>query len=179
MAGARRGPAPKPLEVKRATGNPGHQRLPRSNITALAPVVHVSTDPPANTGREYVQRFLDAGASAWIGVTDQAATLDLVAQAWDERRDLRRFLALEGYSDLFGKERPEMKRLGVVEKQLTTWLSLLGLTTTDRSRLGVAEVKVRTKLEELRERRESRAGRLAGSRPSRPRTLPEATEATS
>jgi phage terminase small subunit len=40
--------------------------------------------------------------------------------------------------------------------RLTGWLSLLGLTPSDRSRLGVAEVKAKSRLEALRERRESR-----------------------
>jgi len=42
------------------------------------------------------------------------------------------------------------------EKLLQTGLGLLGFTPTDRSRLGVAEVKAKSKLEELMERRANR-----------------------
>lgn len=159
----RTGRPPKPTELKRLLGNPGKRRLSPPPVSALPAVTHLAPiDPDAETGVELVQRILDAGASAWIGSTDQPAALHLIAQGWDERQALRSFIARNGYSDPLGKERPEMKRLGIVEKQITTWLSLLGLTPTDRSRLGVAEVKARTKLEELRARRESRGGRRVG-----------------
>jgi hypothetical protein len=42
------------------------------------------------------------------------------------------------------------------EKLLQSGLGLLGFTPTDRSRLGVAEVKAKSKLEELMERRANR-----------------------
>jgi hypothetical protein len=43
-----------------------------------------------------------------------------------------------------------------LEKNITNSLSLLGFTPTDRSRLGVAEVKAKSKLEELRAKRDQR-----------------------
>ena len=152
-----------PTEVKRLRGTLRKDRGGAAQpLSVLPSVVSVSKAPPAETGAQLVQRILDAGASAWIGTTDQAVALDLIAQAWDERRGLRDFVARNGYSDDSGRERPEMKRLGIVEKQITAWLSLLGLTPTDRSRLGVAEVKARSKLEELAARRSARtAGRRA------------------
>jgi hypothetical protein len=42
------------------------------------------------------------------------------------------------------------------EKLIQTSLSLLGFTPSDRSKLGLAEVKAKSKLEELMERRASR-----------------------
>jgi phage terminase small subunit len=101
---------------------------------------------------------LDAGGSVWISKTDQIATLRLVADAWDEREFLRAALKLVGYSTLTGSLRAEAVRLAEVEKNLTKWLSLLGLTPSDRSRLGVAEVKAASTLEKLRDRRARRAG---------------------
>jgi hypothetical protein len=46
----------------------------------------------------------------------------------------------------------ERKALRDLDRQLVANLSLLGFTPTDRSRLGVAEVKRQSKLEELRSR---------------------------
>lgn len=43
-----------------------------------------------------------------------------------------------------------------LDKQIVSNLSLLGFTPSDRSRLGVAEVKAKSKLEELMERRANR-----------------------
>ena len=43
-----------------------------------------------------------------------------------------------------------------LDRQIVSNLSLLGFTPSDRSRLGVAEVKAKSKLEELMDRRASR-----------------------
>jgi hypothetical protein len=43
-----------------------------------------------------------------------------------------------------------------LDRQIVSNLSLLGFTPSDRSRLGVAEVKAKSKLEELMERRANR-----------------------
>lgn len=158
----RTGRPPMPTELKRKLGNPGKRRLPPAPMAVLPALLTMPRATAPEDGHALVQRILDAGATAWIGETDQLGVLGLLADAWNERAELRRFVTQHGYGDVAARERPEAKRLGLVEKQITAWLSLLGLTPTDRSRLGVAEVKARTKLEELRARRESRAGHRAG-----------------
>jgi hypothetical protein len=55
----------------------------------------------------------------------------------------------------------ERKGLRDLERQLVANLSLLGFTPTDRSRLGVAEVKRVSKIEELRER--TKANRIVAT----------------
>ena len=40
---------------------------------------------------------------------------------------------------------------------MTTWLSAIGFSPSDRARLGLAEVRVRDSLDELAERRAQRA----------------------
>jgi hypothetical protein len=45
--------------------------------------------------------------------------------------------------------------LNDVEKLISSNLSLLGFTPSDRSRLGVAEVRAYSKIDELREKREN------------------------
>ena len=47
----------------------------------------------------------------------------------------------------------ERKALRDLDTSIIRNLSLLGFTPVDRTRMGVAEVKARSKLEELRERR--------------------------
>jgi len=49
-----------------------------------------------------------------------------------------------------------------LDRQIVSNLSLLGFTPSDRSRLGVAEVKAKSKLEELMERRASRGEDATG-----------------
>ena len=45
-----------------------------------------------------------------------------------------------------------LMRLAEIEKAIASNLSLLGFTPTDRSRLGLAEIKAKSKLQELMER---------------------------
>ena len=176
----RTGRPPKPIEQKRKLGNPGKRKLP-TPITALAPVHVLERELVTGDGQTVVQAILDAGASAWVGGTDRLGLLQLLADAWDERIAIRTEIgrlqdadmitgldegtarekrdALLAWTDALKQRRRELRDL---EKQITAWLSLLGLTPADRSRLGVAEVKARTKLEQLRDRRAVRAGHRAG-----------------
>lgn len=157
---ARTGRPPKPLEAKRRIGNPGGRPL-SAGLTVISPASVIVLDGGPTTGRELVDALLAGPAAAWIADPDRIALLELVAQAWDERTELRKS-ARELPSDWTqGRYVPAvLTRLERVERNLTSWLSMLGLSPIDRSRLGVAEVKARTKLEELRARRagRSRAG---------------------
>lgn len=170
MAGVgRRGPAPAPTERKRALGNPGKRRLP-APVVALAPVVRTASviGRPAS-GADLVDRLLDSGASAWIAEPDQIATLPLVARMYDELLALESDIGANGYSytsfsKVSGeqrKTRPEVDRLAHLEKELRTWFSLYGLTPSDRTHLGVAEVRRESTLDRLRARREARGHRAS------------------
>ena len=62
---------------------------------------------------------------------------------------------------------PKLRRgLRELDKQIVSNLSLLGFTPSDRTRLGVAEVKAQSKLEELMERKASRVVATAMVNPS-------------
>lgn len=155
--GRPRGPAPFPTELHRRRGNPSHKSLPRG-ITVLEPVV--SREMAAlRTGDELVRNLLAGPASTWIGEPD-TSLLELLREGWDERIRLQDAIAdlPPGWTN--GRYSPAVFiRLDRVERNLTTWLSLLGLTPADRSRLGVAEVRARSKLDALRERRDARPRR--------------------
>lgn len=152
----RTGRPPKPIEEKRRLGNPGKRPFPKpSNLVALAPLVVLPASPDPQSGDELISRILATSASAWIAEPDRLLLLTLVKDAWDERRDLQKLAEQCTPRDALLIRRSQRD----LEKQLTAWLSLLGLSPTDRSRLGVAEVRARTKLEELRARREARGPR--------------------
>lgn len=157
MAGrGRPGPAPLPNERHRKLGNPSKKPLPRGNVIALAPaalpVVGVGTP-----GDDLVRGILDSAASAWIAAPDRLALLELLREGWNERAHLRAAVAALPPDWVAGRYQPAcVLRLAQVEKDLTGWLSQLGLTPSDRSRLGVAEVRARSRLEELRDRRAAR-----------------------
>lgn len=159
------GRPPTPTEVKRKRGTLRPSRQPHgSPLTVLPSVAKAPTlDDVALDGQGVVQALLDAGISAWVGTTDRPL-LGLLAEALDERRGIKALLAERPVSDdikalaqWYGTQRKDLRDL---EKQITTWFSLLGLTPSDRTRLGVAEVKTRSVLEELAAKREARvAGR--------------------
>ena len=168
----RTGRPPIPLETKRLRGTLRADRTLPHDITAIAPVVIVPSKlGDERTGVEMLQRILDDGASTWIGPTDMAMA-EAFVRLWDDAANLRAKLARRFNRDTWNAYRDATK--GYI-----SCLSALGLDPSARGRLGVAEVRKQSKLEELRERRESRAGRLAGSPQSRQRTSPEVTEATS
>jgi P27 family predicted phage terminase small subunit len=126
---------------------------------ALPPV---ADDAPVQLG--------PAGKAVWELVTDQCKwlaesdrpTLVMLCEKFDRRQD---FMARLESSDpvLFTDKgyayaNPLVGMLSTLEQELTKLLSVLGLTPTDRARLGVAEVKKETALEALLKRRAERTG---------------------
>lgn len=150
--GARRGAGrpPKPLELKKALGNPGKRPLP-DPVTVLPAVATAAAVPTYETGAQLLQVVLDSGASAWIGPTDVAASR--LVDLWDDMQDARRIWRQD-------PTEPHYKAYVGLSKEVAVCLSALGLDPTARGRLGLAAVKTRSKLEEMRARRE--AGRPAG-----------------
>jgi P27 family predicted phage terminase small subunit len=153
------GRPPTPIERKRKLGNPGKRALPdASNIVALPPVID---DTPAQLG--------PAGRAVWELVTDQCkwlaetdrSALVLVCEKFDRRQDF--MVRLESsdpvlYTDKgYAYANPLVGMLSTIETEIAKLLGSLGLTPADRTRMGVAEVKAKSKLEELLERRANRA----------------------
>lgn len=148
------GRPPKPVELKRKLGNPGKRPLP-------TPVTILPAVSPGELGDGPVAELLrTSGAAAWIGPTD----LPLVHHTERLLSDIETIRSVldEGL-------RAEAVTLFVaLNKEFRSCLSLLGLSPTDRGRLGVAEVKARSKLEEMLDRRGRRDGTpKSQSEPSR------------
>ena len=144
------GRPPKPTEQKRRTGNPGNRPLPDKAVVELLPAAIGIPDPPrplSSAGRTLWDRAWQSGR-AWIAQTDSELLL-LVCEQLDERQQLRVQVLREGdWRDRAG--------LRSLDKEIADNLSMLGFSPVDRARLGVAEVKVRSALEEVRARRERR-----------------------
>jgi P27 family predicted phage terminase small subunit len=144
------GPPPKPNEVKRRNGNPGKKKLPvLANVIALPQIssapIHLS-----DTGQKL---WLEISEMApWIATTDGKLLIEL-CEKMDKKYELREKLAASDYvlytDKGYAYANPLFSMLNTVEGDIVKLLSLLGLTPADRSKLGVAEVKVRGKLEEL------------------------------
>jgi P27 family predicted phage terminase small subunit len=141
----------KPTEQKRRTGNPGKRKLPElSNVIALP---QLKSEAPLHLSPDAQKIWLEVRAMAsWIANTDGKLLTELCEKI-DRKYLLQGQLAQSDYVLFTDKgyayANPLFGMLNTVEGDIVKILSLLGLTPTDRTKLGVAEVKVRGKLEEL------------------------------
>ncbi len=145
------GRPPKPIEQKRLLGNPGKRALPDQNEVVLLDPVEETPEPPRpllKYGRDLWDRVWGIGAT-WVSDKTDIELLVMTCEMIDERWNLR--------VKVMQNDDPRMRRgLRELDRQIVSNLSLLGFTPSDRSRLGVAEVKARSKLEELMSRSENR-----------------------
>ena len=143
---------PKPIELRRKLGNPGKQALPKQNDVILMPAISEIPEPSRqlfDAGLVLWNRIWAMG-QLWISPNTDVELLLMTCEMLDERVRLRSFVWNNPEA---WRERKALREL---EKNITNSLSLLGFTPTDRSRLGIAEVKAKSKLEELRARRDDR-----------------------
>ena len=144
------GRPPKPTEVKRRTGNPGGRKLPDTTVVELLPAVDQIPEPArplSTTGRELWERAWRSGR-AWLADTDSELLL-ITCEQLDERQMLRvRVLREHDWRERAG--------LRALDKEIAANLAMLGFSPVDRTRLGVAEVKAQSALEEVRRRRAQR-----------------------
>jgi len=140
---------PKPTELKRRIGNPGHRPLPDSND--VLPLEDGYIDPlrPLGTDGQRLWEDVFARGKLWISHRTDTQLLQMVCEQIDRRSNL--LAQLESQPD----ERSIHMSINDIEKLISSNLGLLGFTPTDRSRLGVAEVKATSKIEELIARREA------------------------
>jgi len=127
------GRPPIPNEAKKRRGTARADRLPKTDLVAVPPI-----DSPALelTVEQALERSLAAGA-AWLAESDTLAIAVL--------RE-----ALEHYAEL--KADPKAKPSDVLAalKAVSVEAGTLGFNPAERARLGLAEVKARSHLEDLR-----------------------------
>lgn len=138
----------KPIEQKRLTGNPGKRKLPDENMITMIPAASERPQTPRpllRYGQELWDRIWDAGTN-WISPNTDIELLTMTCEMVDERWNLR--------IKVMQNDDPRMRRgLRELDRQIVSNLSLLGFTPSDRSRLGLAEVKAHSKFAELQARR--------------------------
>jgi hypothetical protein len=148
---ARTGRPPKPVEVKRRTGNPGKRPLPKpSNVVALPPAAGIPAYPAdlGLAGKRLWDRAWKA-AITWLSPDSDGESVEEACRLADDLATARtRFRATTDPGDL--------RALVAASKQFTDALSVLGFNPTARARLGVAEVKRVSALEELVAKRQRR-----------------------
>lgn len=138
------GRPPKPIEQKRKTGNPGKRALPKESSLVVLPMATGIPEPHRpllKYGKEFWDRVWGLGTS-WISAQSDIELVLITCELIDERWNLR--------IKVMKSDDPKQRRaLRDLDRAIVSNLSLLGFSPSDRSRLGVAEVKARSKLEEL------------------------------
>lgn len=140
-----------PLEQKRLRGTLRPDRLPPNAplIGLVSPLEPL--EPPQGLSDTGLAFWGVAWESGWISERSDYVLVVMASQALSERDTLR---ALVDLDPLDYRARSGLRDL---ERQLVSQLSLLGFSPSDRSRLGLAEVKKESKLEEIIRRRQERA----------------------
>ena len=144
------GRPPIPLERKQKLGTLRPERLPPAGLTEVErlPEEEGIPEPPAQLkakGRELWSSVFANGGWLWKAVDRHL--VELTADLMDERQELR---ALTDQQPDNTRLRAALRQL---DKQLVSNLSLLGFTPSDRSRLGLVQVKTQSKLQELWEKK--------------------------
>lgn len=142
------GNPPKPLEQKRKLGNPGHQALPKLN--SLMEVDGGYTEPfrPLEYAGMQLWDSVFKHGELWISNRTDVHLLIMTAEQLDRREELRTKIAETDDWHI-------LKQLNDLERMIATNLGQLGFTPAERTRLGLAEVKAKSKLEEMMAKRKS------------------------
>ena len=141
----------KPIEQKRLIGNPGKRPLPEQSAIMLIPAATHTPEPARpllKYGQELWDRVWESGIN-WISPNTDLEILLMTCEMIDERWNLR----VRVMTDNNAKDRRGLRE---IDRQIVSNLGLLGFTPSDRSRLGVAEVKKMSKLEELMAKKANR-----------------------
>ena len=140
----------KPLEVKRALGNPGQRKLPDINGTIALTSGRVEPHQPLDWEGSLLWNRVFGQGQTWISPQSDVELLLLTCKQLDRQVMLERQFV----------EKPDdyhvHRQLLDLEAAIVRNLSLLGLTVDARSKLGLAEIKAESKMEQLRRRQDER-----------------------
>jgi len=138
MGGKGSGRRPKPVEQKLRLGNVGKRKLPsRADIVAL-PSLSSNIPEPHRTlgvyGRALWDRVWSSGA-AWLRPALDGDLVLMACEMTDERQQLR--------SIVFTRDGAwrERRALREIDRQITSMLSQIGFSPTDRATLGIGDHK--------------------------------------
>lgn len=145
------GRPPKPSEIKRATGNPGRRPLPELSIVTPLPMAHNIPEPPASLGADGLKLWNAAwdAAITWLSPASDFRAIENAAHLADD-------LAAARAKYRATLEAADGRLLVHLNKSFVDSLSALGFDPVSRTRLGVAEVKRVSALDELLAKRQAK-----------------------
>ena len=134
----------KPTELKRQLGNPGRRPIPQPKEFVEGGYIEPMRDLQ-EAGNQLWEAAMKTGEQ-WIARNSDTQLLLLTCEQMDRRAVLNQLWRGNP------TDKNLLMRLAEIEKSIASNLSLLGFTPTDRSRLGLAEIKAKSKLQELMEK---------------------------
>ncbi len=155
----------KPVEQHRAAGNPSKKKLPDAPMPGSGlPAVDGIPTPPSlgEDGLRLWVHIWTAGKS-WLSPDSDQTIIKMLCEAHDEHEEIRRQLSTGVVERFYATSNgqlvthPLVTQLSNLRSQMTAWLAAIGFSPSDRSRLGLAEVRVRDEVDELMRRRSERA----------------------
>jgi hypothetical protein len=127
-------------------GNPGQRPLPDIRTTIALPGGYVPPIRPLDEAGLALWDAIYKQGELWISSRTDTHFLQMVCEQHDRRAWLMERIQAD----------PEnwrlFRQLHDLENMISSNMSKLGLTPSDRTKLGYAEVKARSKLEELKEK---------------------------
>jgi hypothetical protein len=140
----------KPLEQKRALGNPGKRKLPDVAETVSLRAGYVDPHQPLDWAGLLLWNRVFGVGQTWISPQSDVELLLLTCKQLDRQIVLEHAFV----------EKPDdfhiHRQLLDLESAIVNNLGKLGLTVDARSKLGLAEIKAETKMEQLRKRQAER-----------------------
>ena len=133
---------PKPNEVKKKIGSKNYKEPVTDVVLPMSEETPEPLRPLELSGKALWNRIWH-GAQLWLSNRTDVELVQLVCEQLDER-DLLRAFVLENMEAWH--ERAALRQL---EKDIASNLGQLGFSPAERTRLGLAEVKRQSKLEEL------------------------------
>jgi len=133
----------KPLEQKRKLGNPGQRRLPEVSETIALVGGYIEPPRPLEFAGMQLWDMVFKHGGTWISQNTDTQLLLMTCEQLDRREELRSAIAEKGL------DRQLIMSINETEKLISSNLGLLGFSPADRTRLGLAEVKTQSKLQEL------------------------------
>ena len=156
----------KPLEQHRLAGNPSKKQLPDAPAPGegLRGMDNVPAAPLLGEHGLALWDHVWVAGRTWLAPESDRTIVTMLCEAQDDYaliRDLLNSGAEPRYYVTANGQivtHPLVVQLQNLRAQMTSWLAAIGFSPADRSRLGLAEVRVRDELDELQHRRVQRTG---------------------
>ena len=148
---ATNGRPPKPVELKRAQGNPGNRKLPDVSIVQTLPMAVTIPEPPADLGEEGLRLWNRSWdfAITWLSPNSDISAVEHACRTADLL-----MLAQNKYRATL--DSADGRVVVAMSKTMADAFAALGFDPTSRSRLGVAEVKRASALDNLIAKRQAK-----------------------